>query len=163
MSEIDDLLTNNARYAGEQPTQLPSPPARRLAIVACMDARLDIFRILGLEPGDAHVIRNAGGIVTDDVIRSLAISQRKLDTREVMLVHHTQCGMATFTDAEFSETLERHSGVRPTWSAGTFADADDDVRESIATIKASPFLAQTETVRGFVYDVTTGQLKEVTS
>jgi carbonic anhydrase len=136
-------------------------PGRRVAVVACMDARLDLFGLLGLQPGDAHLIRNAGGVVTDDVIRSLAISQRKLGTREIVLVHHTDCGMLTFTDDEFRNALEDETGIRPAWSAEAFRDVDGDVRQSLARIANSPFLPHKDDVRGFVFEVETGRLREV--
>jgi carbonic anhydrase len=162
MSATDDLLANNERYAAEfDKRDLPIPPAKKLAVVACMDARLDPARVLGLEEGDAHVIRNAGGVVTDDEIRSLAISQRLLGTEEIMLIHHTDCGMLTFTDEEFHDACEEDTGVRPEWAVETFADVDENVRESIARITASPFIPKKDAVRGFVYEVETGALREV--
>jgi carbonic anhydrase len=136
-------------------------PSRRLAVVACMDARLNLFGVLGLREGDAHLIRNAGGVVTDDVIRSLAISQRKLGTREVVLVHHTDCGMLTFTDDEFRHELEDEVGIRPPWAAEAFRDLDADVRQSMARVRTSPYLLHRDAVRGFVYEVETGRLREV--
>jgi carbonic anhydrase len=136
-------------------------PSRRLAVVACMDARLNLFGVLGLREGDAHLIRNAGGVVTDDVIRSLAISQRKLGTREVVLVHHTDCGMLTFTDDEFRHELEDEVGIRPPWAAEAFRDLDADVRQSMARVRTSPYLPHRDAVRGFVYEVETGRLREV--
>lgn len=162
MSNADELLANNARYAASfQNAGLPVPPARRVAVVACMDARLNVFAMLGLDEGDAHVIRNAGGVVTDDTIRSLAISQRLLGTEEVILIHHTGCGMLSFSDDEFRDAIEKDTGIRPPWAAEAFADLDGDVRQSIARIKVSPFLPHTESVRGFVYDVECGRLREV--
>jgi carbonic anhydrase len=162
MSHTDDLLANNERYATAfDKGDLASPPARKVAIVACMDARLDPARALGLEEGDAHVIRNAGGVVTDDAIRSLAISQRKLGTEEIVLLHHTDCGMQTFSDDEFRREIQADTGVRPPWAAETFEDLDEDVRQSIARIRASPFLPRRGAVRGFVYDVASGRLREV--
>src|SRR3954453_7740014 len=162
MSAIDAVLKNNEAYAaGFQHGELPAPPAGRLAVVACMDARMDVHAILGLSEGEAHVIRNAGGVVTDDTIRSLAISQRMLGTEEVLLMHHTRCGMQSFTDEEFAGELERETGVAPEWAPGAFADLDGDVRESIARVKASPFIPHKDSVRGFVYDVETGRLREV--
>lgn len=137
-------------------------PTKKLAVVACMDARIDVHKVLDLAEGEAHVIRNAGGVVTDDVIRSLAISQRKLQTEEIVLIHHTDCGMLTFTSDEFKRELREEVGIRPTWAVETFTDLDDDVRESIARLKASPFLRHTDRVRGYVYDVETGRLREVT-
>jgi carbonic anhydrase len=161
MSSTDELLANNEKYAATFSGALPVSPAKGVAVVACMDARLDIYRILGLQDGEAHVIRNAGGVVTDDEIRSLAISQRLLGTREVVLIHHTECGMLTFTDDEFKRSIQDETGIKPTWSAEAFTDLDEDVRQSIARIKASPFIPHTDQVRGFVFDVTTGRLTEV--
>ena len=157
MSATDELLANNARYAETFSGPLPLPPARHVAVVACMDARLHPARVLGLAEGDAHVIRNAGG-VTDDVIRSLAISQRLLGTTEIVLIHHTDCGMLTFTDDQFAEQLQRDAGQRPGWTANAFSDLDDDVRESMRRIQQSPFVAEKGSVRGFVFDVATGRL-----
>ena len=137
------------------------PAARKVAVVACMDARIDPNALLGLEEGDAHVIRNAGGVITDDEIRSLAISQHLLGTEEIVLIHHTDCGMLTFTDDEFAAKLEEETGSRPDWSAETFADLDENVRKSMAQIKESPFIPKKDSVRGFVYDVETGGLREV--
>ena len=163
MSAIDELLENNERYAQSfEGGDLPIPPAKKVAIVTCMDARLSPYVMLGLREGDAHVIRNAGGAVTDDEIRSLAISQRLLGTEEIMLIHHTDCGMLTFSDDDFRAQLQQDTGVKPQWAAEAFADLDDDVRQSIARIKASPFIPHKDEVRGFVYDVETGQLREVT-
>ena len=162
MSNADDLLANNERYAaGFDQADLPAAPARRTAVVACMDARLDVYRALGLSEGDAHVIRNAGGVVTDDAIRSLAISQRLLGTEEIVLIHHTGCGMLTFTDDEFRAAVEQDTGIRPQWSPESFGDLDADVRQSIARIRASPFIPHKDAVRGFVYEVETGRLREV--
>jgi carbonic anhydrase len=161
MSVVDELLTNNERYAQAFVGPLPLPPARRVAVVACMDARLDVYSLLGLRPGEAHVIRNAGGAVTDDVIRSVAISQRLLGTTGVMLIHHTECGMLTFTDDDFRQGIERETGIRPNWAAEAFPDLDADVRQSIARIKASPFLPHRDEVHGYVFDVSTGRLREV--
>src|SRR5918999_3223182 len=141
---------------------LPRAPARKLAIVACMDARLDPYSVMGLTEGDAHVIRNAGGVVTDDEIRSLAISQRLLGTEEVMLIHHTDCGMLTFADDDFRETVQEETGIKPEWPAEAFKDLDEDVRQSIARIQASPFIPRKEKISGFVYEVETGRLREVT-
>ena len=164
MSSTDDLLTNAQRYAATfDKADLPTPPARKVAVVACMDARLNVYGILGLSEGDAHVIRNAGGVITDDQIRSLAISQRLLGTEEVIVIHHTECGMLTFSDEEFREQIRADTGVTPSWSAETFSDLDGDVRESIARIEASPFIPNKSSVRGFVYDVHTGALREVPS
>ncbi len=142
-------------------SDLPAAPAKKLAVIACMDARLDPARVLGLEEGDAHVIRNAGGVVTDDEIRSLAISQRLLGTEEIILIHHTDCGMLTFTDDEFRRQILDDTGVKPEWPAEALADLDEDVRQSIARIKASPFIPNKDSVRGFVYEVETGSLREV--
>jgi carbonic anhydrase len=161
MSETDQLLENNQRYAHAFSGPLPLPPALRVAVVACMDARLDVYRILGLEEGQAHVIRNAGGVVTDDEIRSLAISQRLLGTTEVILIHHTDCGMLTFTDDAFKASIENETGIKPPWAAEAFGDLDEDVRQSTRRIKASPFIPHTDAVRGFVFDVATGKLREV--
>jgi carbonic anhydrase len=136
-------------------------PAKKLAVVACMDARLDVAAILGLEPGDAHVIRNAGGVVTDDEIRSLAISQRLLGTEEIVLIHHTDCGMLTFTDDAFRRSIQDDTGVKPEWAAEAFPDLDEDVRQSIARIRSSPFVPRKDSIRGFVYEVETGRLREV--
>jgi carbonic anhydrase len=161
MTVTDDLLANNAQYAESFEGPLPLPPAKQLAVVACMDARLDVYSILGLEPGESHVIRNAGGVVTDDEIRSLAISQRLLGTEEIILIHHTDCGMLTFTDDDFKRSIQDETGIKPEWAAEAFSDLDEDVRQSIARIKASPFIPKTDSVRGFVFDVATGQLNEV--
>src|SRR3954447_8232845 len=162
MSATDELLANNEQYAaGFDKGDLPLPPAKKLAVVACMDARLVPTRVLGLEEGDAHVIRNAGGVATDDAIRSLAISQRLLGTEEIILIHHTDCGMLTFKDDEFKRAIQDETGIKPEWAAESFGDLDEDVRQSIARIKASPFIPKTDSVRGFVYEVETGRLREV--
>jgi carbonic anhydrase len=162
MSVTDDLLKNNERYAERfDKAGLAKAPAKQLAVVACMDARLDVYAILGLEPGDAHVIRNAGGIVSDEEIRSLTISQRALGTREVILIHHTGCGMEGLDDEAFAGELERETGTRPPWRPGGFSDVEQDVRESIARVRESPFIPHNDSVRGFVYDVETGRLSEV--
>ncbi len=162
MSTIDDLLTRAERYAaGFQHGDLPLPPALGIAVVACMDARLNIYGLLDLTEGEAHVIRNAGGVVTDDELRSLAISQRLLGTTEIMLIHHTDCGMLTFTDTDFRNSIEADTGVRPSWGSEAFDDLDRDVRDSIARIRAEPAIPHTEAVRGFVYEVSTGGLREV--
>ena len=162
MSTTDRLLKNAERYAaGFDKGALPMPPGRKVAVVACMDARLNPYGLLGLEEGDAHVIRNAGGAVTDDVIRSLAVSQRLLGTEEIVLIHHTGCGMLTFTDDEFRRQVEKETGVRPTWAAECFSDVDEDVRQSIARVAASPFIPRKDRVRGFVYEVESGRLREV--
>jgi carbonic anhydrase len=162
MSVTDDLLGNNESYAASfDKADLPMPPGKKVAVVACMDARLDPARALGLEEGDAHVIRNAGGVITDDAIRSLAISQRLLGTDEIILIHHTDCGMLTFSDDDFKRQIQDDTGIKPGWAAEAFGDLDEDVRQSIARIKASPFLPGKENVRGFVYEVETGRLREV--
>jgi carbonic anhydrase len=162
MTVTDELLSNNEAYAASfDKADLPTPPAKKLAVVACMDARLNVYAILGLQEGDAHVIRNAGGVVTDDAIRSLAISQRLLGTEEIILIHHTGCGMLTFTDDDFRKSIQDETGIKPGWAAEAFSDLDDDVRQSIARIKASPFIPRTDAVRGFVYEVETGRLREV--
>jgi carbonic anhydrase len=161
MSATDELLENNQRYAETHRGQLPLPPSRALAVIACMDARLNVYAILGLAEGEAHVIRNAGGVVTDDEIRSLAISQRLLGTREIILIHHTDCGMLTFTDDDFKAAIQADTGIKPPWAAEAFGDLEGDVRQSIARIKASPFVPHTDSVRGFVFDVATGKLNEV--
>ena len=162
MSATDNLLENAKNYEGSfDKGDLPLPPGKRVAIVACMDARLNPYGLLGLGEGDAHVIRNAGGAVTPDVIRSLSISQRLLGTEEIVLIHHTDCGMLTFSDDEFRSAVEKDTGIRPDWPAEAFSDLDQDVRQSIARIKASPFIPNTGSVRGFVYDVHSGGLREV--
>ena len=163
MSVRDELLQANQEYASDfDKDDLPTPPARKLAVVTCMDARIDPAKALGLEEGDAHVIRNAGGVVTEDEIRSLAISQRLLGTEEIILIHHTDCGMLTFTDDDFKRTVEDDTGIRPAWAAEAFNDIDKDVLQSIARIQASPFIPRKDSVRGFVYEVETGRLREVT-
>jgi carbonic anhydrase len=162
MTVTDELVQNNERYAGQfEKGDLALPPAKGVAVVACMDARLHVSKVLGLTEGDAHIIRNAGGVVTDDEIRSLAISQRLLGTREIILIHHTDCGMLTFKDDEFRQQIEEETGVRPEWAAEAFSDLDADVRQNIARIKASPFIPHKDSVRGFVYEVETGRLREV--
>jgi carbonic anhydrase len=162
MSSTDDLLRNNEAYAANfDKGHLAIPPAKKVAIIACMDARVNPSLILGLQEGDAHVIRNAGGVVTDDEIRSLAISQRLLGTEEIVLIHHTDCGMLTFSDDDFKRAIQEDVGIKPTWSAEAFGDLDEDVRQSIARIKASPFVPNKDSVRGFVYEVETGRLREV--
>jgi carbonic anhydrase len=161
MTETDELLANNAKYAATFSGSLPPVPTKGVAVLACMDARLDIYRVLGLREGEAHVIRNAGGVVTDDAIRSLTISQRLLGTTEIVLVHHTECGMLTFTEDSFKADIQRETGIKPHWSVEAFADLEDDVRQSIARIKASPFVPRKDLVRGFVFDVATGKLTEV--
>ena len=162
MSVTDELLQNAERYAeGFDQGELPLPPGKRIAVVACMDARLNPYGLLGLNEGDAHVIRNAGGVITDDEIRSLAISQRLLGTEEIILIHHTDCGMLTFGDDEFRRQVQADTGIKPEWAAEAFDDLEEDVRQSIARIKSSPFIPRKDSVRGFIYDVTTGKLAEV--
>jgi carbonic anhydrase len=161
MSTTDDVLRNAEQYASSfDKADLPMPPGRKLAVVACMDARLIPTKVLGLREGDAHVIRNAGGVVTDDTIRSLAISQHKLGTEEIILIHHTDCGMLTFKDDDFREQLQDETGVKPAWAAESFSDLDRDLRQSIERIRSSPFVPN-KNVRGFVYEVETGKLREV--
>jgi carbonic anhydrase len=162
MSTTDELVANNEAYVAQfDKGDLPLPPGRKVAVVACMDARLNPYGILGLHEGDAHVIRNAGGVVTDDEIRSLAISQRLLGTEEIILIHHTDCGMLTFTDDDFKRSIQEDTGIKPEWAAEAFGDLDEDVRQSIARIKASPFIPNKDSVRGFVYEVESGRLREV--
>jgi carbonic anhydrase len=161
VTEIDRMLAANEAWLGEFPGPLPVAPARKVAVVACMDARLPVLSLLGLQVGDAHVIRNAGGVVTEDTLRSVAISQHLLGTRAVVLVHHTDCGLQKSTDADFADLVERTTGHRPPWAARTFTDLDDDVRESVARIREAPYLLSTE-VHGTVYDVATGGLRVVT-
>jgi carbonic anhydrase len=162
MSVTDELLQNNESYvASFDKGELPLPPAKKVAVLACMDARLNPYGALGLQEGDAHVIRNAGGVVTDDEIRSLAISQRLLGTEEIILIHHTDCGMLTFTDDAFKQSIQEETGIKPEWAAESFSDLDTDVRQSVARIKASPFIPKKDSVRGFVYEVETGKLREV--
>jgi carbonic anhydrase len=162
MSETDALLRNADRYAESfDKGSLPMPPGRGVAVVACMDARLDPARVLGLEEGDAHVIRNAGGVITDDEIRSLAISQRLLGTKEIILLHHTDCGMLTFKDDDFADQVEKDTGQRPSWDARSFSDLDASVRDSARRIRESPFVPNDESIRGFIYEVETGKLREV--
>lgn len=162
MSVTDELLANAERYAASfDKGSLPLPPAKHVAVVACMDARLNPYGLLGLAEGDAHVIRNAGGVITADELRSLAISQRLLGTTEIILIHHTGCGMLTFTDDDFKASVERETGLRPPWAAEAFADLDDDVRQSIRRLQTDPFLPHKDQIRGFVYEVETGRLREV--
>ena len=161
MSVTDELLANNTAYAESFHGPLPLPPAKHVAVVACMDARINVYGVLGLAEGEAHVIRNAGGVVTEDEIRSLAISQRLLGTEEIILIHHTDCGMLTFTDDEFKQSILEDVGVKPPWAAEAFGDLETDVRQSIARIAASPFIPKKDSVRGFVFDVATGRLAEV--
>jgi carbonic anhydrase len=161
VTATDDLVANARRYAESfDMGDLPTPPSRHVAVVACMDARLDVYRLLGLKEGEAHVIRNAGGVVTDDVIRSLTISQRLLGTNEIILIQHTGCGMLTFTDDEFKAAVEADTGIRPQWSPEAFPDLHANVRQSRARIEASPYVPR-KNVRGFVYDVQTGELLEI--
>jgi carbonic anhydrase len=162
MSNTDDLLKNNEAYAEKfDKSGLPIPPAKKVAVIACMDARLNPSYILGLEEGDAHVIRNAGGVITDDEIRSLAISQRLLGTEEIILIHHTDCGMLTFNDDDFKRSIQEETGIKPQWAAEAFEDLEEDVRQSKARIESSPFIPNKGSIRGFVYDVNTGRLDEV--
>jgi carbonic anhydrase len=162
MTVTDQLVSNNEDYAASfDKGELPLPPAQKVAVVACMDARLDPARVLGLEEGDAHVIRNAGGVITDDEIRSLAISQNLLGTEEIVLIHHTDCGMLTFTDEQFADQLEESTGQRPDWHARSFDDLEDNVRASKKAIADSPFIPNKDSVRGFVYEVETGRLRSV--
>jgi carbonic anhydrase len=162
MSVTGDLLRNAEQYASTfEKGSLPMPPGKATAVIACMDARLNPYGLLGLQEGDAHVIRNAGGVVSDDVIRSLAISQRLLGTREVILIHHTDCGMLTFKDDDVKARIEAETGIRPAFALEAFADPARDVRQSIARIKASPFVPHKDQIRGFVYDVRSGRLEEV--
>jgi carbonic anhydrase len=162
VTATDDLLANNEKYAASfAKGDLPMPPGQKVAVVACMDARLDPARALGLEEGDAHVIRNAGGVVSEDAIRSLVISQRLLGTEEIILIHHTDCGMLTFTDGAVKDSIEADTGIRPSFALEAFSDLDTDIRQSIARIKASPFVPNKDNIRGFVYEVETGKLREV--
>ena len=162
MTEIDEVLASSDSYAANfRAWDLTASPVRSLAVVACADARIDVHRILGLKEGDAHVIRNAGGVITDDVIRSLMISQRLLGTREVMLIHHTDCGMLKFRDDDFKDEIEAETGIRPAFALEAFADLDQNVRQSIARIYASPFIPHKDQIRGFIYDCASGKLAEV--
>lgn len=161
MTVTDEYLQNNAAYAAKFSGPLPLPPSKHVAVLACMDARLDVYRALGIKEGESHVIRNAGGVVTDDEIRSLAISQRLLGTTEIILIHHTDCGMLTFTDDDFKRTIQDEIGVKPSWSPESFPDVDEDVRQSLRRIESSPFITATTSLRGFVFDVATGKLNEV--
>ena len=161
MTVTNEYLANNVEYAKTFSGPLPLPPSRNIAVVACMDARLDVYGILGLGQGESHVIRNAGGVVTDDEIRSLAISQRLLGTKEIILIHHTDCGMLTFTDDDFKQGILEETGIKPEWAAESFKDLDVDVRQSTQRIKNSPFIPHRDQVRGFVFDVATGLLREV--
>ena len=161
MTVADEYLENNAAYAASYTASLPGRPSQHVAVVACMDSRLDVAALLGLGGGEAHVIRNAGGVITDDMIRSLSISQRLLGTTEIILIHHTDCGMAKTTEDEFKGAVEAETGIRPPWAVEAFTDAAADVRQSVARIMASPFIPHKEAVRGFVFDVGTGRLDEV--
>lgn len=162
MSVTDELLANAERYAAAfDQGDLPLPPARKVAVLACMDARLNPYGLLGLSEGDAHVIRNAGGVVTADELRSLAISQRLLGTTEIILIHHTDCGMLTFTDDDFKRDIQAETGIKPEWAAEAFPDVEEDVRQSLRRIELSPFVTKHESLRGFVFDVATGKLNEV--
>lgn len=161
MSATDGLLANNKRYAAAFPGPRPGRPSLGVAVVACMDARMDVYALLGLTPGQAHVLRNAGGEVTDDMLRSLTISQHELGTTEIILIHHAQCGMQTFTNREFKAELEAETGRRPHWASLAFTDVDEDLRKAIARVESYPFLNHTTEVRGFVFDVATGRLREV--
>jgi carbonic anhydrase len=162
MSATDDVVANAERYAATfDKGDLPIPPAKQLAVVACMDARINLYALLGLGEGDAHMIRNAGGVITADQLRSLAISQRLLGTREIILIHHTDCGMLLFNDDEFKSQIQAEVGIKPPWSAESFTDLESDLRQSIGRIKADPFLPHKESIRGFVYEVETGRLREV--
>lgn len=163
MSVTDELLGNNEQYAANfDKAGMPARPAKKVAVVSCMDARINLYGVLGLSEGDAHLIRNAGGVITDDEIRSLSISQHELGTEEVVVIQHTGCGLLTFTDDEFARKREQSTGRRPEWDTEAFTDLDKSVRESIARIEASPFIPNKESIRGFVYDVETGALREVT-
>ena len=161
MSVTAEYLKTTEAYAAGFTGPLPLPPSKHVAVVACMDARLDVYRILGLADGEAHVIRNAGGVITDDEIRSLAISQRLLGTTEIILIHHTDCGMLTFTDDGFKQTIQDETGLKPQWAAEAFDDLEEDVRQSLRRIEASPFVTKHDSLRGFVFDVATGKLAEV--
>lgn len=161
MSATDGLLANNERYAEAFPGPVPGRPSLGVAVVACMDARMDVYALLGLTPGEAHVMRNAGGEVTDDTLRSLTISQHELGTTEIILIHHALCGMQTFTNKEFKAELMAETGHKPHWASLAFTDVDEDLRKAIARVKAYPFLNHTHEVRGFVFDVATGRLREV--
>ncbi|MDI9899768.1 carbonic anhydrase [Rhodococcus sp. IEGM 1409] len=161
MTVTDEYLQNNAVYAEQFTGPLPLPPSKHVAVLACMDARIDVYRVLGIKEGESHVIRNAGGVVTDDEIRSLAISQRLLGTTEIILIHHTDCGMLTFTDDDFKRSIQDEIGIKPNWAAESFPDIDEDVRQSLKRIENSPFITATTSLRGFVFDVATGKLNEV--
>jgi carbonic anhydrase len=163
VSTADQLLENNARYAETFPHgQLPTQPARRLCVVTCMDSRIDVFAVLGLGHGEAHILRNAGGVVTEDMIRSLVISQHVLETRSIIVIHHTDCGAQKFTDADLSGAIKERTGYHPPFALGSFTDLDESVRESLRMLRGSAYLVDTSDIRGFVYDVDTGRLREVT-
>ena len=161
MTITDKYLENNKAYAASFSGPLPLPPSNKIAVLACMDARLNVYGALGIQEGESHVIRNAGGVVTDDEIRSLAISQRLLGTEEIILIHHTDCGMLTFTDDEFKASIQDETGIKPEWAAESFNDLETDVSQSVARIKASPFIPKKDNIRGFIFDVATGDLNEV--
>ena len=161
MSVTDQLLQNNEKYAAGFSGPLPLPPSKGVAVVACMDARINVYGVLGLEEGEAHVIRNAGGVITADEIRSLAISQRLLGTTEIVLIHHTDCGMLTFTDDEFKRAIQEQTGIKLEWASEAFPDVEEDVRQSLRRVEQSPFVTKHESLRGFVFDVATGRLNEV--
>lgn len=161
MTITDQYLENNKKYAANFQGPLPLPPKNQIAVLACMDARINVYGALGIQEGESHVIRNAGGVVTDDEIRSLAISQRLLGTKEIILIHHTDCGMLTFSDDEFKKSIQDETGIKPEWAAEAFSDLEVDVKQSIARIKQSPFIPHTDNVRGFIFDVATGLLNEV--
>ena len=161
MTVTDQYLDNNKKYAANFQGPLPLPPKNQIAVLACMDARINVYAALGIQEGESHVIRNAGGVVTDDEIRSLAISQRLLGTKEIILIHHTDCGMLTFSDDEFKKSIQDETGIKPEWAAEAFSDLEFDVKQSIARIKQSPFIPHTNSVRGFIFDVATGLLNEV--
>ena len=161
MTVTDQYLENNKKYAANFQGPLPLPPKNQIAVLACMDARINVYAALGIQEGESHVIRNAGGVVTDDEIRSLSISQRLLGTKEIILIHHTDCGMLTFSDDEFKKSIQDETGIKPEWAAEAFSDLEVDVKQSIARIKQSPFIPHTDSVRGFIFDVATGLLNEV--
>ncbi|MCU1470963.1 MAG: carbonic anhydrase [Glaciihabitans sp.] len=161
MTATEQYLQNNSTYASTFTGPLPLPPSQGVAVVACMDARINVYGVLGLGDGEAHVIRNAGGVITADEIRSLAISQRLLGTREIILIHHTDCGMLTFTDDDFKAAIQQDTGIKPEWAAESFTDLETDVRQSISRIVASPYIPHKDNIRGFVFDVATGKLNEV--
>ena len=161
MTVTDQYLENNKKYAASFQGPLPLPPKNQIAVLACMDARINVYAALGIQEGESHVIRNAGGVVTDDEIRSLSISQRLLGTKEIILIHHTDCGMLTFSDDEFKKSIQDETGIKPEWAAEAFSDLEVDVKQSVARIKQSPFIPHTDQVRGFIFDVATGLLSEV--